>query len=152
MVLQLASIHTLQKHCAHAQLSQGNKGHFTPPPETNPAPQQEVGIPPQLPAREDFFPSMCLTASLAQTVMFLNIIQFCTSSLPVLITRQILSWPLAGGSTRQVGSRAHSADRVRQQTSLREPSSCLCASWGTKLLLKACVQPQSLHRACLPRK
>lgn len=84
MALQLANIHTPQKYCAHAYLSQEDKGI----PQDISHPHQGQSQPHSrrwefllASHKERFFPSVFLLAGLAQTATILNIIQFCTNSL-----------------------------------------------------------------------
>ena len=81
MVLQLANIHTPQKYCAHAQLSQEDKGTFHTPTRDKPSPTAGGGNFSPSSSKERFFPNMFLLVDLAQTVMISNIIQFRTNSL-----------------------------------------------------------------------
>lgn len=68
-----------------------------------------------------FFPNVFLLAGLAQTVMILNTIQFCTNSLlsPHINHQTDSVTPLTGSCTRQVRSTAHPADPAGWQSGFR---------------------------------
>lgn len=83
MGLQLANIHTPQKYCAHAQLSQEDKGTFHTPIRDKPSPTVGARNFSPSSSKGTFFPKMfgVFLVGLAQTVMILNITQFHTNSL-----------------------------------------------------------------------
>lgn len=106
MVLQLADIHTVQKYCAHAQLSQEDKGTFHIPTRDKPSPTAGGRNFSPSSRKERFFSKMSLLVCLAQTDMILNIIQFHTNSLlSARVNHQIAPVPASHGQLDHAGGK-----------------------------------------------
>lgn len=84
--------------------------------------------------------------------MVLNIIYFHTNFLlsPHAYHQIDLLQLLPDSCITPVGTMAHPVHQAGWQTGLKEPHSCLCASWGTELLLDAGTQPRACTELVFP--